>query len=91
MEIKERFFINPYSSHGKTEYRSIEDLIDVDFWKNWALETALESLQRLKPKATSKHCDGSVYTGNLGLIFVSYKMLKSGYYPKYASNFQAYI
>jgi len=91
MTNKERYFVNPYPDYGKRADCSIHDLIDVEFWKNWALENGLICLKKSKPKADEKYCDGSIYVGNIGLEFTSFKLLKSGYFDKHENDLKKYM
>ena len=91
MSNEERYFINPYTDYGKTDNCFIQDLIDVEFWKKWALETGLYCLKRCKPIAAEKYCDGGIYVGNLGLIFTSFKLVKSGYFKDYENDLKKYM
>ena len=93
MANKERCFINPYPDFTvNNAFHSIDELLDVNFWKNWALEKAFQCIKHLKAKSGAKYCDGSVYTGNLGLIFMCYKLVKSGFYsPDQTKEFKAYM
>lgn len=84
MSSLERFFPNPYSDYHRREEPSVVELspgqrqFDDQFWSRWVKETGL--LCTKKQKAKAKYCDGTLYTGNLGLGFMVYKMLDSGRY-----------
>lgn len=73
----DRYFPNPYpdfnssiSEHGQ--------LTNAAALKNLVTEYGFLCMAKEKTKPTSKYCDGGIYTGNLGLVFMCYKMLKSG-------------
>ena len=80
MSTNERSFINPYPDYDKKDDCTIQDLIDIDFWKKWVIENGMYCLKRNKPKSDEKYCDGGIYVGNLGLIYTAFKMSNSGYY-----------
>lgn len=70
----DRYFINPYQDYDKSTSKIVE--INTDYWKKYLFEIFQECMMRMKPKNT-EHCSGGIYTGNLGLIFVAYKLLNS--------------
>jgi len=69
---KERFFVNPYPDYNKKENCSIQDLIEVEFWKNWALEKGLYCLEKSKPIAAEKYCEGNYLLDLLYFIFSNF-------------------
>ncbi len=91
MSNKDRFFLNPYPDYNKSDKCTIQDLVDVGFWKSWALENGFNCLKKCKPKAAEKYCDGGIYVGNTGLVFTAYKMLKSGYFDKHENDLKEYM
>jgi hypothetical protein len=84
----ECYFINPYQDFNP-QSNATDKIVRADFWNQYATETALMCIQKLKP--TVKYCDGTVYTGNLGLVFMAYKMLRSNRFKKYENDLKKYM
>lgn len=71
-----RHFTNPYKDYDPSIEKDVK--VNVEFWKNFITETFFECTMKLKPKNSSRYCEGGIYTGNLGCIFTAYQILKSG-------------
>jgi hypothetical protein len=89
---EERYFQNPYPDFSHSNLPpEIQKIVRTDFWAQFMIETGFVCMNKLK--ASLKYSDGTVYTGNLGLIFMAYKMLKSKYVlgSKYESEIKKYM
>ncbi len=84
----ERYFTNPYSDFN-SQVNSADKVVRADFWTNYATETALMCIHKLKPNV--RHCNGTLYTGNLGLVFMAYTMLRSNLFKKYENELKKYM
>ncbi len=82
---EERYFVNPYNDYDPSRNAKIE--INAQFWKDYITETFFECIMKLKPKNSEKYCAGGIYTGNIGLIWTSFKLLNSNLW----SNDQSFI
>lgn len=69
----DRYFPNPYP-----DFTSSNVNINSTFLTNLIVENGFLCMSKEKAKSSAKYCDGGIYTGNLGLIFMGFKMLKSG-------------
>lgn len=74
----ERYFPNPYPDFSPTQTPSGGQLVNTVYVRNLAIEYGFLCISKEKAKPTAKYCDGGIYTGNLGIIFMCYKMIKSG-------------
>lgn len=77
----ERYFPNPYPDFSLSTSATTtkgQQLINHHYLRNLALEYGFLCIANEKAKSTAKYCDGGIYTGNLGIIFMCYKLLKSG-------------
>lgn len=87
-KANDRHFPNQYPDYNN---QPVEQLIKTDFWKKWICETGLQCMHNLKAKQSSKYCDGGLYVGNLGLIFMALKMSKTKYFPEHEETFKKYM
>lgn len=88
--ITPRHFQNRYPDY-QPDLVSLEQMINKSFWKEYIRTTSMECMMHLKPKSSSKYCNGKIYTGNLGLVFMSYKLLTSRLLPELDNQFKQYI
>ena len=81
-----RFFINPYQ-----DFTDTNQIISIDrnYWSNYLEETVLHCVK--KTKLNDKTLDGGLYVGNLGLVFMIYKVLSNGFCKKYESELKKYM
>ena len=84
----ERYFQNPYQDF---EFAGELNVVNKDFCRQFAKETAFQCMLKMKTKSSEKYCDGGLYVGNLGLIFMAYKLLDSGLYPEHESDIKKYV
>lgn len=74
--LPERYFPNPYPDYYPDSEQTA--LVNAQYVKKFILETSFLCMARAKPKSSADYCNGGIYTGNLGLIFMCTKLLKSG-------------
>lgn len=72
----ERYFPNPYPDFNSAQQS--DQFIKTEYLKSFIRENSFLCLMNQKPKSSAKYCDGGIYTGNLGIIFMCFKLLKSG-------------
>ena len=82
-----RFFINPYQDDFKNNIEHLN--IDKNYWSNYLEEIALYCIK--KTKLNDKTCDGGLYVGNLGLVYMIYKILSNGYCKNYEEDLKKYM
>jgi len=88
----DRYFENTYPDFNELKHPNLNDLIRTNpEWIEWAKETSLQCMKMLKPKSKSKYCDSGVYTGNLGLIYMCYKLLESKKFAQYEHQIKEYM
>jgi hypothetical protein len=88
----DRYFENPYTDFNELKHPSLDELIRSNpEWAEYARETSLQCMKNLKPKPKSKYCDSGVYTGNLGLIYMCYRLLESKIIPQYEKQIKDYM
>jgi hypothetical protein len=80
----DRFFPNPYPDYDD---KIGQDFIDQDFWKEFIIKSAQICLQMLNEKC----CDGGIYSGNLGLIYMNYKLIKCGRFKENEPELKKYM
>jgi hypothetical protein len=86
----DRYFVNPYSDYDKVhDYK--KQIISEEALTKLIKDTAFVCMQKIKLKVNEKYCDGGVYTGSLGLIFMCYKMLSSGRFDEYQHQIKDYM
>lgn len=93
MNIKNssRFFPNPYPDYIPCQNTIARNLINSDYCKEYLEKESFECLAHLKPKSSSKYCNGKVYTGNLGLIFMCYKLLSNNRFKNNKHDLKQYV
>jgi hypothetical protein len=74
MLSQERYFKNPYPN----QFGSNDLNVDKKYWLEYVRDTSIKCMKNLKPVAKEKYSDGCIYTGNLGVIFMAYKVISSG-------------
>jgi hypothetical protein len=84
-----RFFTNPYPDYNTRAPMSMEQLLKADYWRQFVKEQGFLCISKSKPK--SNHSDGTLYTGNLGVIFMAYRMLKSNRFTNYEQDLKNYM
>ena len=85
-----RYFPNPYQDFKRsTENATQSSIVLTDFWNQYALDTGFMCMSKLKPKPY--YSDGTLYTGNLGVIFMAYKMLTSKIFSNYENEIKKYM
>jgi hypothetical protein len=82
MSISKRFFKNPYP-----DYKDVLS-IDRSYWTNYLEELAIYCVK--KTKLNDSTCDGGLYVGNLGLVYMIYKVLSNGYCKNYEKELKKY-
>jgi hypothetical protein len=86
----DRYFINPYPDYDQAlDYKM--NSITKEALIKLIKDTSFLCMQKVKLKANEKYCDGGVYTGSLGLIFMCYKILSSGYFHEYQNQIKDYM
>lgn len=81
----ERFFPNPYPDYD--EKLIGQDFIDQEFWKEFIIKSAQICMQMLNEKC----CDGGIYSGNLGLIYMNYKLIQCGKFKENERELKKYM
>ena len=87
----DRHFHNPYDDYELSKEFQNPNLVNREFCIKEAKEIAFQCMLKMKPNSGKKYCDGGVYVGNLGLIFMAYKMIKTGLYNEYESEIKKYV
>ena len=85
----DRFFSNPYQDFSAQLNLTADQIVRTEHLYQYAKETAFLCMNRLKPKP--KYCDGALYTGNLGLIFMCFKLLGYERFRKYEQEIKNYM
>lgn len=83
----ERYFKNPYPDYNRNE----QVFTNINLWDEYIKKTSVACFNHLKPKSSSKYCDGGLYTGNLGLIFMAYKLIKNKRFAEYEPQILNYV
>ena len=81
---RKRNFVNHYDDYLKNE----EIKVDRTYLANHIAELALITLNRTLIDAES--CDGSIYTGNVGLVYMIDRLLVSSIAPQYQKELVEY-
>jgi hypothetical protein len=84
---EERYFKNPYPD----QYTQNDLIIDKKYWLEYIKETSLLCMKKMKPVGKEKYCDGGLYTGNLGLIYMCFKIISSGKLNEYEKDYKNYM
>ncbi|RNA44226.1 lanC 3 [Brachionus plicatilis] len=87
----DRFFPNPYSDYKPVQNVTVNDLVNQKYCKEYMEEKASECILHLKPNSSSKYCSGKVYTGNLGLVFMCYKLLSNDQFENNSNQLKHYV
>lgn len=82
-----RYFENKYKDFGLTSEHSYS--INKNYWSNYIDENFIQCIRKIKPKLSN--CGGGLYTGNLGIIYAAFHVLKNGHCKKYEYEIRAYI
>jgi hypothetical protein len=82
-----RYFINSYQDFIQNDSQLIS--IDRNYWSNYLEELALHCVK--KTKISEKTLDGGLYVGNLGLVFMIYKILSNGFCKNYEIDLKRYM
>lgn len=77
MSASDRYFPNPYEDYDYGKNLNYDQLVNRQYVVNFIRDTAFLCMNNCKPKSSAKYCEGSVYTGNLGLVFMCYKCITS--------------
>lgn len=81
-----RYFKNPY-----LDYIKGETVINIDksYWSDYLQEYVLLCVK--KTKLNHDTCDGGLYVGSLGLVYMLYKVLSGGYCKEHSKNLEKYL
>jgi hypothetical protein len=82
--MSKRYFTNTYS-----DYENQELDINKEYWSSFLVQKAIECLT--STKLNLKTCDGGLYVGNLGLVYMIHKLLTSNYLKKDEIQLKAHI
>ena len=81
-----RYFNNPYTDYST---QTQEQIVNADYWRQYAKELAFSCMNKLK--ANADHSDGTLYTGNLGLIFMCFRLLNSNRFKTHENEIRNYM
>lgn len=87
----DRFFSNPYEDYVPSSNVSVNDIVNKAYCKDLIEKEKSECLLHLKPKSSSKYCNGKVYTGNLGLVFMCHKLLSNNEFEDNNHQLKHYV
>ena len=85
-----RYFLNPYPDYNKQSNATFDDLVDTEFWTEFIRTASLICMEKLNTH-DEKRCENGIYSGNLGLIFMAFKLLKSGRFHRDETNLKQYM
>lgn len=86
-----RYFSNPYPDYIPSQNVNANNLVNSAYCKEYLEKMSFECLANLKPKSSSKYCNGKIYTGNLGLIFMCYKLLSNNQFENSKHQLKQYV
>lgn len=86
MSNNDRYFPNTYQDYGDNWTPS-----NLDNLNNYLKEISLTCVVKNKPKAKDEYCDGGLYTGSAGAIFMSHKIVSNNLLKENVSYFKKYI
>ena len=85
-----RHFRNPYPDYDKHKNYTFKDLVDIEFWTEFVRTASKICMEKLNTYE-ERRCENGIYSGNLGLIFLAFKLLKSGKYTNDETDLKKYM
>ena len=79
-----RFFANPFTDYDANSNFAI----DRNYWSNYLSELAIVCMK--KTKLNDETCDGGLYVGSLGVVYMIDKVLSNGYCNQYENDLKKY-
>ena len=89
----ERFFANPYEDLNASPNAAIkaDQLVNELFWREEIKRIAWTCITQVKAEPRGEYCDGGLYTGSLGLIFMCNQLLERGIFTEAEREIKAYV
>jgi hypothetical protein len=85
-----RYFPNHYPDYNRQSNASVEDLVDTEFWTEFIRTASIICMEKLNTY-DEKRCENGIYSGNLGLIFMAFKLIKSGRFQQDEMDLKKYM
>ena len=86
-----RYFVNTYPDFDRNNHpTSLNELVDSEFWTEFIRTASKICMEKLNTYE-QKRCENGIYSGNLGLIFMAYKLLKCGRFSGDEINLKRYM